>query len=218
MNLSRPRPSRPTVAGPTWPTSPLSDLLDKNFKPFPLHVKGYVRENIDFFERCSRVYSENTILASVDVITLYINFPHAYGLQALSYWINKHPGSLYEWFNKQLISESTRLILENNNCKFNLEFFVQTNGTAVGTIFAPTYATICINEFDEKIGQFILENLCRFISKVNPNNPTVYNPIKNFVEVLKRNNVPGFESIKIINSKRQQPNLKKLLSKAEFKR
>ena len=76
----------------------------------------------------------------------------------------------------------------------------------MGTIFAPKYATICINKLDEKLGQFIFENLCRFISKVNPNNPPVYNPIKNFVEVLKRNNVTGFESIKIKNSKRQQLN------------
>ena len=39
---------------------------------------------------------------------------------------------------------------------------------------------------------------------------------KNSVKVLSRNNVPGFESIKLINSKRQPPNLKKLLNKTEF--
>ena len=34
--------------------------------------------------------------------------------------------------------------------------------------------------------------------------------------MLNTNNVRGFESIKLINSKRQRPNLKKLLTKAEF--
>ena len=38
----------------------------------------------------------------------------------------------------------------------------------------------------------------------------------NSVEVLKKNNVPGFESIKLTNSKQQPPNFKKLLTKAEF--
>ena len=38
----------------------------------------------------------------------------------------------------------------------------------------------------------------------------------NSAEVLKSNNVPGFESIKLINSKRQPPNPKKLLTKVEF--
>ena len=55
-----------------------------------------------------------------------------------------------------------------------------------------------------------------FISAFNPNNPPVYHAIKNSAEVLKRNNVPGFESIKLNNSKRKPPNLKKLLTKAKF--
>ena len=136
------------------------------------------------------------------------------------------------------------------------EFFVKINGTAIGTIFAPTYATLslgyfelifyrmCINESGGTLGQFILENWCRFlddcetpfdktnelrkqkqkqtvevlrfISAFNQNNPLVYKTINNSVEVLKRNNVPGFESIKLINSTRQPPNLEKLLTKAEF--
>ena len=41
-----------------------------------------------------------------------------------------------------------------------------------------------------------------FTSTFNSNNPSVYNAIKNSFEVLKRNNIPGFESIKLINSKR----------------
>ena len=44
----------------------------------------------------------------------------------------------------------------------------------------------------------------------------INSPIKNSVEVLKRNNDLGFESINLINSKRQPPNLQKLLTKMEF--
>ena len=40
--------------------------------------------------------------------------------------------------------------------------------------------------------------------------------IKNSLEVLKKNNVPGFKSIKLVKSKRHPPNFKKLLSKVEF--
>ena len=54
-----------------------------------------------------------------------------------------------------------------------------------------------------------------FISTFNQNNLSVYNSIKNSVEVLKRNNISGFGNIKLINSKRQPPNLKKLLTKAK---
>ena len=51
-----------------------------------------------------------------------------------------------------------------------------------------------------------------FISTFDPNNPPVYYAMKNFIEVFKRNNVPEFESIKLINSKPQPANFKKLLT------
>ena len=163
------------------------DLLHKILKPFILHVKSYVRDNIDFLECCSRVNNENTILATFDVISLYANIPHAYRLEALPCWIEKHLSSLHERFSKQFVLESARFIIENNNGKFNDEFFVQINGTAMGTIFAPTYETgyfeltfyrICINKFGETLGHFILEDWCWFLddceapldkTKIDPN-------------------------------------------------
>ena len=60
------------------------------------------------------------------------------------------------------------------------------------------------------------DNVLPFISTFNPNNPAVFNTIKDSVEVLSRNKVPGFQNLNLINSKRQAPNLKKLLTKAEF--
>ena len=94
---------------------------------------SYFRDTIEFLERCSRVNHENTILATFDVVSLYTSIPHAYALEALSYWINKHPGSLHEIFNKQFVLESGKLIIKNNNCKFIDEFFVQINSTPMGT-------------------------------------------------------------------------------------
>ena len=56
---------------PTCPTRSLSDLLDKIIKPFILHVKSYVRDNIDFLERYSRVNSKNTVLATYSKIKIH---------------------------------------------------------------------------------------------------------------------------------------------------
>ena len=60
------------------------------------------------------------------------------------------------------------------------------------------------------------ENILPFITTFNPNNPNIYSTIKSSVNCLKNNNVSGFHNIKLIQSKRQSPNLKKLLTKAEF--
>ena len=52
-----------------------------------------------------------------------------------------------------------------------------------------------------------------FITTYNPNN---YELIDKSVECIKQNKVDGFENLKVIKSKRQAPNLKRILSKAEF--
>ena len=60
------------------------------------------------------------------------------------------------------------------------------------------------------------ENILPFITTFNTNNPNIYSTIKSSVNSLKNNDVSGLHNIKLIQSKRQSPNLKKLLTKAEF--
>ena len=115
---------------------------------------------------------------------------------ALSYWIHKYPSTLNEQFSKEFVLEATRFILENNNCKFNNEFFRQINGTAMKTVFAPTYATLSMEYFEVKfyakinleIGvesdRVLLNNWCRVLDDCkNPSDKTKINPNK-LLEVL----------------------------------
>ena len=44
--------------------------------------------------------------------------------------------------NKECVLECVKFILQNNNMKFNNEFYNQIKGTAKGIIFAPTYTTL----------------------------------------------------------------------------
>ena len=59
-------------------------------------------------------------------------------------------------------------------------------------------------------------NSLPFITTYNPSNPNVYEMINKSVECLKRNKVGGFENLRVITSKPQAPNLKRILTKAEF--
>ena len=54
-----------------------------------------------------------------------------------------------------------------------------------------------------------------FITAFNTNNP-ICSTIKISLNCLKNNNVSSFHNIELIQSKRQSPNLKKQLTKAEF--
>ena len=41
---------RPIVAGPNCPTKRLSQLIDIILKPLLIHIKSYVKHNLDFLE------------------------------------------------------------------------------------------------------------------------------------------------------------------------
>ena len=60
------------------------------------------------------------------------------------------------------------------------------------------------------------DNSLPFITTYNPNNRNVYEMIDKSIECLKRNKVGGFENLMVIKNKRQAPNFKRILTKAEF--
>ena len=165
---------RPIVAGPICPTRPLSNLIDILLKTFLLHVKSHGKDNLDFLSKCSRKNYEDTLLATFDVVNLYTNIPHTFRLEPLDYWLENHPESLHARFNKEFVLECAKFILQNN-MKFNNEFYNQIKGTAMVTIFAPTYATLSMGYFKikfysvstfkcgELLAEYVKENWNRFL-------------------------------------------------------
>ena len=109
------------------------------------------------------------------VVNLFTNIPHTFGLEALDYWLENHQESSHARFNKKFVLEYTKFILRNNNRKVNNEFYNQIKGTAMGTNFAPTYATLSIGYFEiklysvctfkygERLAQYIKENYNHFL-------------------------------------------------------
>ena len=81
-----------------------------------------------------------------DVVNLYSNISHTFGLEALDYWCENHPESLDATFSKEFTLECAKFFLQNNSMKFNNELNImnynQNKGTAMGTIFATTYPNL----------------------------------------------------------------------------
>ena len=72
-------------------------------------------------------------------------------MEALDYWLENHPESLHARFNEEFVLECAKFILQNNSMKFNNEFYNQIKGTTMGTIFAPTYASLSLVYFEIKL-------------------------------------------------------------------
>ena len=94
---------------------------------------------------------DETFPASFDVESLYSNIPHELGIEAINYWLNKYPENIRARFSKKFILEGIELILNNNSFYFDVSFYRQIKGTAMGTKFAPIYATLAIAYLEEKL-------------------------------------------------------------------
>ena len=90
-------------------------------------------------------------------------------------------------FSKAFVLESIKIILENKNCSFKDEFYRKISGAAMGTTFAPTYATLIMEHFEfhfyicelkwgKEFQEFILENWSRFLDDCQT--PLVQNKAK----------------------------------------
>ena len=85
-----------------------------------------------------------------DVVNLCTNILHTFRLEVLNHWLENHPESLHARFNKEFVLECGKFVLQNN-MKFNNEFYNQIKGTAMGTIFTPTYTTLSMGYFEIKL-------------------------------------------------------------------
>ena len=71
----------PIVGGPNCPTRTLSQLIDIALKPFLIHIKSYVKDNINYLRKFSRKNNDSTTLVTFDVKSLYTSIPNSYGIK-----------------------------------------------------------------------------------------------------------------------------------------
>jgi hypothetical protein len=60
----------------------LKDLCQK--------VPSYIRDSMDFLNKIPETEDLNTFLVTFDVTSLYTNIPHDFGIEAKTFWIEKH--------------------------------------------------------------------------------------------------------------------------------
>ena len=84
----------------------------------------------------------------MNVKALYTNIPHKEGIAAVQTILNRNNvnTTLTQW-----ILRSIECILTNNNFTFNDQYYIQLQGTAMGTKMAPKYANIFMHVFEEQL-------------------------------------------------------------------
>ena len=125
---------RPIISGCDGPTERTSSFLDHILQPIAKAQKSYLKDTtqfINFIEK--RQVLNNAILVSMDVTSLYTNIPQEEGIHTVC--------KAYEAFYKNNTPIPTnslrgllRLIVQENSFQFNGRNYLQTHGTAMGSL------------------------------------------------------------------------------------
>ena len=153
----------------------MSNFIDILLQPYTKYIKSCIKDTKEFLQKLPHEIHKDSILVSFDVESLYSNISHELGLDAITFWTNKHPSEFPSRISNAFVLEGIKLVLENNSFHFNDAHFLQTNVTAMGSKFAPIYATPVLaylegkmyeqseKEFDSDFRGYLEANFKRFL-------------------------------------------------------
>ena len=146
---TRPPPGRPVISSNGCPTERISEFVDFFLKPYVCKTKSYIKDTNDFLLKLQSLgkIEGNSILFTLDVVSLYTNIPTEFGLKWISDFLDQHRLHSKKPSNDMLI-KLLEYVLTCNEFTFNEEYFLQLYGTAIGTKVAPSYANLVVAIFE----------------------------------------------------------------------
>lgn len=138
---------RPIVSGCSSESIGAEKLIDFYLKPLAQMQPTYLRDSIHFKSTLlNHKVTPDTILASMDVQSLYTMIDTVDGLRAISHFFRANPDPSRP---DQAILELLQICLNRNDFTFANLWFLQTKGTAMGKVFAPNYACLFMSRWEE---------------------------------------------------------------------
>ena len=142
-------PGRPICSSINHPTSNISKFVNEHIKKYVPKTKSYLGDTQHFISRLKQLgcISENVLLVTLDVSSLYTNIPNQEGLLAVAEHLRSYP-------DKQKIRPHLlrllKLVLHSMSFTFNGDHYLQIGGTPMGTAVAPNYANLFMDRFETK--------------------------------------------------------------------
>ena len=68
-------------------------------------MKSFICHSTDFLNQFSNNITENSLIVSFDVENLYSNITHDLGMEAIDYWLQKHPEEIKGRISKEFINQ-----------------------------------------------------------------------------------------------------------------
>lgn len=142
-------PGRPIVACNDSLMEPL--YVDRILRPLVVQLPSYLRDTNDFIEQLSNVHidceTQDIFLTTMDVVSLYTNIPHDKGIVAIEHFLNERTDKTPP---TQFLTDVVYLLLHKNFFLFENQYYLQTQGAAMGSRFSPDYACLFMGYLEER--------------------------------------------------------------------
>ncbi len=142
-------PVRPIVSQSNSLFETTAKLIDFVLQPIARTYPDHLENSTMLVKKLGEMsIPANTILISMDIVSLFPSIPRQECLTILNEEIQSHSDLMV--FNPNLIMALLELQLKNNFFEFGSFFFHQTTGIAMGAAFSPTIANIYMSVFLRK--------------------------------------------------------------------
>ena len=142
--------SRPIVSNVNHPTKSISKYLHDQLNHTATQAKSYLSNSCTLIDELKHINTtKTTYIITADIKSLYTNIPNTDGIKTVCDAIHNDTTNPTRLKNRSTLSTLLNLVLTHNIFTFNHNYYQQINGTAMGTIMAPTYANVYLRHKEE---------------------------------------------------------------------
>ncbi|KAJ1216093.1 hypothetical protein NDU88_003699 [Pleurodeles waltl] len=145
-----PPPGRPIVSGIGSALEPLSKFVDFFLQPIVKRIPTYLKDTTHVLLLLESIAFDKSkeLLITLDVESLYTNITQEATLEVISNLLDVHMGGSQTQTPPGFILDLAHLALTRNYFKFEDSFFLQTQGTSMGSTFAPSLACLYVDHIE----------------------------------------------------------------------
>ena len=139
--------TRPICPSTGWITSTISRVIDRQLQPIVNEFPWNLRDTPTFIRNTENIrVPEGSFLLSFDIESMYTKIGNNEAIARIKLAIGKTMFSA----QKDALVHMIKWVLSNNYVRFQGNTFQQTQGVAMGTPMAPTYASLFMCQYESQ--------------------------------------------------------------------
>jgi len=155
---------RPLIGAHSCPTAYLSIWIHERLAPFVEGATYVLKDSRDLVNTLERFKTKGLppgyAMGVADVASLYPNIPTKEGVEIVYDYLLSHG---MDPALASLVRSSLLIVLKNNFFQFRDTFWLQINGTAMGTHCGPDYANLFLAALEDRLSQLQIIFFKRFL-------------------------------------------------------